>query len=65
MVIDASSVNVIDITGLRKADELRQELAAEGVSLYYARVKRHLERFFNREFVLQRREPRDITAFRH
>lgn len=56
VVIDASSINVIDVTGLRKADELRQELAAEGVSLYYARVKRHLERFFNKEFVLQRRE---------
>jgi high affinity sulfate transporter 1 len=55
VVVDASSINVIDVTGLRKLDELRQELAAQGVSLYYARVKRHLERFFNSRFALERR----------
>jgi high affinity sulfate transporter 1 len=55
VVVDASSINVLDVTGLRKLDELRQELAAEGVSVYYARVKRHLERFFNSGFALERR----------
>jgi len=56
VVIDASSVNVIDVTGLRKLDELRDELAAAGVSVYIARVKRHLERFFNQEFAKERRK---------
>ena len=56
VVIDASSVNVIDVTGLRKLDELREELAVVGVSVYFARVKKHLERFFNAEFAKERRE---------
>ncbi len=56
VVFDASAVNVIDATGLRKLDELREELAAAGVTLYVARVKRHLERFFNEEFAKQRRK---------
>lgn len=56
VVIDASSVNVIDVTGLRKIDELRDELGAAGVSIFIARVKRHLERFFNEEFAKERRK---------
>jgi high affinity sulfate transporter 1 len=56
VVIDASSVNVIDVTALRKLDELRAELETQGVSVHYARVKRHLERFFNEEFARQRRK---------
>ena len=56
IVVDASPINVIDVTALRKLDELRHELAAEGVSLYYARLKRHLERFFNPQFAKERRK---------
>ncbi len=56
VVFDASSVNIIDATGLRKYDELREELAAVGVSLYIARVKRNLERFFNKAFAKERRK---------
>jgi MFS superfamily sulfate permease-like transporter len=56
VVIDASPVNVIDVTGLRKLDELRQELAAAGISVYFARVKRHLERFFNVAYAKERRQ---------
>jgi high affinity sulfate transporter 1 len=56
VVIDASPINVIDVTGLRKLDELREELAAKGVSVYFARVKRHLERFFNAGFAEERRK---------
>jgi len=37
VVIDASPVNVVDVTGLRKLDELRAELAQEEVSLCFAR----------------------------
>jgi MFS superfamily sulfate permease-like transporter len=56
IVIDASPVNVVDVTGLRKLDELRAELAQEGVSLYFARVKRHLESFFNADYAKERRK---------
>lgn len=56
VVVDASPINVIDVTGLRKLDELREELAAMGVSLYVARVKRHLWRFFNEDFAKKRRK---------
>ncbi len=56
VVLDASSINIIDATGLRKFDELREELAAVGVSLYIARVKRNLERFFNKDFAKERRK---------
>ena len=56
VVIDASPINVVDVTGLRKLDELRAELAKEGVSLYFARAKRHLETFFDAEFAKERRK---------
>jgi MFS superfamily sulfate permease-like transporter len=54
VVFDASAVNVIDATGLRKYDELREELASVGVSLCIARVKRQLERYFNEKYAKQR-----------
>ena len=63
VVVDASSVNVIDVTGLRKIDELRQELASEGVSVRVARVKRHLERFFNEDFARKRRKEAKKRSF--
>jgi MFS superfamily sulfate permease-like transporter len=56
VVIDASPVNIVDVTGLMKIDELRAELAEENISLYIARVKRHLESFFNAEFAKERRK---------
>jgi MFS superfamily sulfate permease-like transporter len=56
VVVDASSINIVDATGLRKFDELREELAAVGVSVYIARVKQHLEHFFNKEFAKERRK---------
>ncbi len=56
LVLDASCINIIDATGLRKFDELREELATVGVSVFIARVKQHLGRFFNDEFVKERLE---------
>jgi high affinity sulfate transporter 1 len=56
VVIDASPVNVIDVTGLGKLDELRAELEQQGVSLYFARGKRHLAKYFNAEFARERRK---------
>ena len=56
VVVDASSVNVVDVSALNMLDELRGELAARGVQLYFARVKRNLEKFFNPEFAKERRK---------
>ena len=50
IVLDASSINVIDITALQKIDELREELAAQGIVLASVLVKRNLLRFFNYEW---------------
>jgi high affinity sulfate transporter 1 len=56
IVIDASSINVIDVTALQKFDELREELAAQGIVLATARVKQSLSRFFNPDWGMKRRE---------
>ena len=47
VVIDASSINVVDITALQKVDELREELSAQGIVFASARVKPSLSKFFN------------------
>jgi high affinity sulfate transporter 1 len=50
VVIDASPVNVLDVTGLQTIDALREELAARGIVLAHARAKHNLARFFNRDW---------------
>ena len=56
VVVDASSINVIDITALQKVDELREELAARGIVLATARAKRNLWKFFNHDWGIKRRD---------
>jgi len=56
VVVDASAINVLDATGLMKLDALRAELAEQGISLFYARVKRTLEDYFNQGWALERRK---------
>ena len=56
VVIDASSINVVDITAVQKVDELRDELAAQGIKLVAARVKQNLSKYFNEEWGVKRRE---------
>jgi len=56
VVVDASSINVVDITALQKLDELREELAAQGIVLATARVKQSLWRFFNYDWGMKQRE---------
>ena len=46
IILDASPINVLDVTALHKIQELREELAAQGIVLAYARAKRSLARFF-------------------
>jgi high affinity sulfate transporter 1 len=53
-VVDASTINVVDITAVQKIDELRDELAGRGIVLGVARVKHSLSRFFDPQWSLQR-----------
>ena len=50
VVIDASSVNVVDITALQKVDELREELSAQGIVLATAREKLNLSKYFHTDW---------------
>ena len=56
VVIDASSINVVDITAIQKVDELREELAARDIKLVTARVKQNLSKYFNEEWGAKRKE---------
>ena len=56
VVIDASSINVVDITAIQKIDELREELAAQGIKLVSARVKQNLSKFFKQAWGAERME---------
>ena len=55
VVVDMSSVNVVDITAVQKFEELREELSARGIILATARVKRGLSRFFNYDWGVKQR----------
>jgi len=46
VVIDASPINVVDVTAVKQFDEMKGQLAARGIVLAVARRKRTLERFF-------------------
>ncbi len=56
VVIDASSINIVDVTAIRKFDELGKQLASRGIVLAVAREKRTLERFFEGSWVNAHRE---------
>ena len=56
VVLDASSINVVDVTALQKIDELREELAAQGILLVTARAKRNLWKFFTPDWGVKRHE---------
>ena len=54
VIVDASPINWIDATALQRLDELRIELAAQGITLGIARAKLSLDRAFNPSWVAQR-----------
>jgi high affinity sulfate transporter 1 len=56
VVIDASPVNVVDVTALKKIDDLREELQARGILLAIAREKPVIKKFFEGKWVDTRRE---------
>lgn len=63
VVVDASPINVIDVTAILKVDELRQELAARGIVLVHARAKRSLARYFSRDWIRQRQKSHSEVDF--
>ena len=56
VVIDASPINFVDVTALKKFDEMKGQLAARGIVLAVARRKRTLERFLEARWINARRE---------
>jgi len=63
VVLDASSINVVDATAIQKADELKQELADNGIVFAIARGKPHIGNFFKSAWWDQRREEREAYTF--
>jgi len=51
VVLDASPINILDATAVQKLDEIRNELASRGIVLVTAEARKHLERFFEPEWV--------------
>jgi MFS superfamily sulfate permease-like transporter len=56
VVLDASSISVIDVTALQKIDELRNELSSRGITFSIARLKPSLLRYFNPAWGAKRNE---------
>jgi MFS superfamily sulfate permease-like transporter len=63
VIIDASPINVVDYTALRKLDELREELRARGIVLVYAATKQSLARFFRPSWITEREEETSRLLF--
>jgi high affinity sulfate transporter 1 len=63
VVVDASSVNVVDITAVQKVDELREELAARGIKFVSARVKQSLLRYFREDWGAGRKQANAIYRY--
>jgi high affinity sulfate transporter 1 len=63
VVLDASPINWVDATALQSLAELQQELAARGVTLGFAGVRRSLRRAFNASWVQQWRRECGIRDF--
>lgn len=56
VVVDASPINVVDVTALKKFDELREELHARGIVLAVAHEKRSMKKHFEGTWVNARRQ---------
>ena len=54
VVIDMSPVNVVDVTAVRKMDELREQLRAQGIHVVIARVQPSLAWGFEKRFAEER-----------
>jgi len=63
VIVDASPINIVDLTALQKIDELREELEAQGIVLVAARIKSSVFRFFKPRWSHMRREDRKKYTF--
>ena len=59
VVLDASSISVVDITAVQKVAALRKELADRGIFFAMARVKHSLNRFFSDEWAKKHKKLHD------
>jgi high affinity sulfate transporter 1 len=59
VVIDASPVNILDITAMHKLIDLRAELEGRGITVKLARVKQSLLAFFNSTWITEHSENRE------
>ncbi|MEH6361324.1 MAG: SulP family inorganic anion transporter [Amylibacter sp.] len=63
VIIDASPINILDLTAVQKIDVLHKELAARGILLARARAKRSRARFFSGGWGKQRDETQKERDF--
>jgi len=56
VVLDASPVNYIDVTGINKIDELREELALCNIRVVTATLREHIGRYFDKTWAEKRKE---------
>jgi SulP family sulfate permease len=62
-VLDASPINWIDATALEHLDELRSELAAQGIVFGIARARLSLHRAFNPSWIAQQPDAMKFRRF--
>lgn len=63
VVMDASSINVVDSTAFRKAKELGEQVAAKGIEIYITHQKRNVQRFFEDEWIDNRPKAEHIYQY--
>ena len=63
VIVDLSPVNFVDTTAVQRFDELREELAAQGITIVMARVKRQLGGIFEAPWLEQRRSATAALTF--
>jgi sulfate permease, SulP family len=63
VIVDLSPVSFVDATAVQRFDELREELAAQGVTLGITRVKRQLGSMFEARWLEQRRSAAATLTF--
>ena len=63
VIVDLSPVSFVDATAVQRFEELREELAAQGITLGTARAKRQLGSAFVGDWLAERRAATAATAF--
>lgn len=63
VIVDTAPVNAVDVTAIRRFEQLRQRLAAEGILLGITRMRTHAARFFESGWVRARRGLSDGHVF--